>query len=148
MFGASHSSPLQAALGGLLAFGALNAFAGGYYGLTGAEDVPTEWLSGSPFKDYFIPSLFLVTVIGGSLLAATVAVFARLRRARVLAIGAGFMLLAWIVVQVAMIGYVSWMQPATAIGACLVLVLAWKLPTPTASQPGKRPQFVCRDGNS
>ena len=36
-------------LGALLAFGALNAFAGGYCGLSGAEGVPRKWLAGSPF---------------------------------------------------------------------------------------------------
>ena len=32
--------------------------------------------------------------------------------------------LVWIGVQVAIIGYVSWMQPATAIGGLLILLLA------------------------
>ena len=36
-------------LGGVLAFSALNAIAGGYYGLSGAEGVPKQWLEGSPF---------------------------------------------------------------------------------------------------
>lgn len=76
-------------LGGLLAFGAANAFAGGYYGLTGAEGVPTEWLEGSPFRDYHVPSLVLFTVVGGTLLFATIAVFARLRVGRWAALSAG-----------------------------------------------------------
>jgi hypothetical protein len=80
-------------------------------------------------------SLFLVIIVGGSLSAAAVAVFARLRRARIFAFGAGSILLAWIVVQVAIIGYVSWMQPATAAGGGLVLILAWQLSTPSASLP-------------
>ena len=69
------SSALRYLLGGLLAFGAINAFGGGYYGLSGAEGVPTEWLEGSPFSDYFIPSLVLFTVVGGSFLFAAIAVF-------------------------------------------------------------------------
>jgi hypothetical protein len=32
-------------LGALLTFGAINAFAGGYYGLSGAKGVPLEWLA-------------------------------------------------------------------------------------------------------
>ncbi len=113
------------ALGGLLAFGALNAFAGGYYGLSGAKGIPTEWLAGSPFTNYFVPSLILLVVVGGSLLVAAIAVFARLRMGRFAALGAGIVLLIWIVVQVAIIGYVSWMQPTTAIGGVLIVVLAW-----------------------
>jgi hypothetical protein len=107
-------------LGGLLAFGALNAFGGGYYGLAGASGVPTEWLAGTPFSDYTVPSVILFVVVGGSFLAGTVAVFA------------GAIVLIWIAVQVAIIGYVSWMQPATAIGGLLILLLAWALPKSAA----------------
>ena len=45
----AHSTAVRYSLGGLLTFGALNALGGGYYGLTGAVGVPTEWLEGSPF---------------------------------------------------------------------------------------------------
>ncbi len=121
-------------LGGLLAFGALNAFAGGYYGLSGAPGVPREWLAGSPFVDYVIPSLILMLVVGGSLLVAAVAVLARLGTARFAAHAAAAILLIWIVVQVALIGYVSWMQPATFAAAVLILVLARHL-SPAASSP-------------
>ena len=114
-------------LGGLLAFGALNAFAGGYYGLSGTKGVPTTWLQGSPFTDYYIPSLILFGVVGGSLLLAAIAVFAYFRIAHVAALCAGTVVLVWLVVQVAIIGYVSWMQPIAAIGALLVLMLAWLL---------------------
>ena len=120
----SGSSALRYLLGGLLAFGAINAFGGGYYGLSGAEGVPMEWLEGSAFGDYFIPSLFLFTAVGGSFLFAAIAVFARLRIARASAFAAAAVVLAWIAVQLAIIGYVSWLQPATAIGGLLVLALA------------------------
>jgi hypothetical protein len=133
MVGRSQSSTVRYVLGGLLAFGALNAFAGGFYGLSGAKGVPTEWLEGSPFSDYTFPSVFLLAVVGGSFLVAAVAVFAHSRIARASALTAGTVVLAWIVVQVAIIGYVSWMQPATAISGLLVLLLAWVLPKPGAS---------------
>jgi hypothetical protein len=115
-------------LGSLLAFGAVNAIGGGYYGLVGAEGVPTEWLEGSPFRDYFVPSLVLVTVVGGALLFASIAVFARLPLARLAAYSAGAIVVGWLMVQVAIIGYVSWMQTATGIGALLILVLTWLMP--------------------
>jgi len=114
-------------LGGLLAFGGINALGGGIYGLSGAKDIPLEWLAGSPFTSYFIPSLILVVVVGGSLLAAAIAVFARARIARLLAFGAGSILLGWIAVQVAIIGYVSWLQPAVTVAGLVVLALAWSL---------------------
>jgi hypothetical protein len=119
---------IRYALGGLLAFGALNAFAGGYYGMAGAEGVPREWLEGSPFDNYFIPSLVLFVVVGGSFLAAAIAVFAKLRVARSAAFAAGAIVLGWLAVETAIIGYVSWMQPATTIGGLLILAFAWLLP--------------------
>jgi hypothetical protein len=112
---------------GLLVFGALNAFAGGYYGMAGAEGVPATWLAGSPFSDYFIPSLILFTVVGGSFLAAVILLFARSRIGRVSALAAGSIVMVWLATQVAIIGYVSWMQPATFVGGLLVLMLAYRL---------------------
>jgi hypothetical protein len=123
-----HPAALRYVLGGLLAFGALNAFAGGYYGMSGAEDVPREWLEGSPFDDYFIPGLVLFVVVGGSFLAAAIAVFAGLAVARPATFAAGTIVLGWLAVETAIIGYVSWMQPATTIGGLLVFLLAWLLP--------------------
>jgi hypothetical protein len=123
-----HPAAIRYALGGLLAFGALNAFAGGYYGMAGAEGVPREWLEGSPFDNYFIPSLVLFVVVGGSFLAAAIAIFAKLRVARSAAFAAGAIVLGWLAVETAIIGYASWMQPATTIGGLLVLLFAWLLP--------------------
>jgi hypothetical protein len=115
-------------LGALLTFGAINAFAGGYYGLSGAKGVPLEWLAGSPFSDYFIPSLILFVVVGGVFSFAAIAVFMRSRLARVSAFVAGTVVLVWIGVQLAIIGYVSWMQPATLFTGVFVLFLASLLP--------------------
>ena len=96
--------------------------------MAGAEGVPREWLEGSPFEDYFLPSLVLFVVVGGSLLAAAIAVFARLRLDRRAAVAAGVIVLVWIAVETLIIGYVSWMQPATTFGALLILLLPWRLP--------------------
>ena len=68
----SRHNLIRYVLGALLVFVALNAFAGGFYGMSGAEGVPVEWLSGTPFSDYFIPSLILFVVVGGSSLVAAV----------------------------------------------------------------------------
>ena len=45
---------------------------------------------------------------------------------------AALLVLVWIVVQVSIIGYVSWLQPATAVGGLLVLLLSWLLPRRSA----------------
>jgi peptidoglycan/LPS O-acetylase OafA/YrhL len=112
------------ALGLLLAVVALNAFGGGYYGLSGAPDIPTEWLAGSPFADYFIPSLILFAVVGGAHALAAIAVFAGWPSARRLALAAGAIVLGWLAVQIAIIGHVSWLQPATAIAGVVIVLLA------------------------
>ena len=124
----SRHNLIRYVLGALLVLVALNAFAGGFYGMSGAEGVPIEWLSGTPFSDYFIPSLILFFAVGGSSLIAAIAVLLRLRFARLLAFDAVVTLFIWLAVQVAMIGYVSWMQPTTAMVGLLVLLLTWALP--------------------
>ena len=112
----------------LLALVAANAFAGGYYGLAGAKGVPTEWLAGSPFSSYVIPGLVLFLVVGGSCLVAAIALFASFRIDRIAACVSGGVLLVWIVVQVAVIGYVSWLQPTIFGVSIVVLLLAARLP--------------------
>lgn len=124
----SGAAGVRYTLGSLLAFGALNAAGGGLYGLSGAKGIPVEWLNGSPFKNYFIPSLILLVVVGGSMLAAAIAAFAHARLARTAGLLAGVIVLIWIIVQVGIIGYVSWMQPATTIAGMAILILSWLLP--------------------
>jgi hypothetical protein len=124
----AQSSLIRYLLGGLLAFGALNAIAGGYYGLSGAKGVPLELLEGSPFRSYYVPSLILFVVVGGSFSFAAISVLANSRIARVSAMRAGVVVLVWIAAQISIIGYVSWMQPVTAIGGVLILLLSWLLP--------------------
>jgi hypothetical protein len=115
-------------LGSVLLVVALNAFGGGYYGMAGAPNVPTEWLEGSPFTSYFIPSLILAVVVGGTFLTASIVVFARAAWRRAAVFAAVVVAIGWLTVQLAIIGYVSWMQPATAIATAIVAVLGARLP--------------------
>ncbi|WP_347158701.1 hypothetical protein [Pontibacter chitinilyticus] len=120
----------RTALGALLLLIAANAFGGGYYGMAGAEGIPTEWLEHSPFRNYFLPSLFLFACVGGACLVAGVAVLRQHPWARKAAFGCSVLLLVWLSLQVAIIGYVSWMQPATAVAASLVSLLTFFIPKP------------------
>ena len=122
------SSLVRYLLSILLLLVAINAFGGGYYGITGAKNVPIEWLKGSPFRDYFIPSLFLLVAVGIPALIAAILVFRRHRMARKAALACGVLILLWLLAQIAIIGYVSWMQPTTAVVATIILLLAFKLP--------------------
>ncbi len=113
----SHLSSLHAAV-------ALNAIGGGIYGLAGARGVPLQWLQGTPFSSYRAPSLILILVVGGAHSAAFVQVVRRAQRARASSLAAGAILLGWIGVQIAMIGFVSWLQPTVAFAALANLWLA------------------------
>ena len=109
-------------LGILLLIVAVNAFGGGYYGMSGAPNVPVEWLRGSPFKTYFIPALILFFGVGGTSLIASILVFRNHVKARKMAFYAAAIIIGWLITQVAIIGYVSWMQPATAAAAFIILI--------------------------
>lgn len=122
------SPALRLVLGGLLAAGALNAVVGGSYALSGAPGVPREWLEESGLRDYFWPGLILVTVVGGSLLMAALAVLAGWRAARPMALAAGGLVLVWLAVELAVVGNFTWLQPARAIAAALIIALARLLP--------------------
>jgi hypothetical protein len=118
---------IRYSLGGLLIIVALNAFGGGYYGMAGAANVPVEWLHNSLFKTYLVPGFILFTIVGGVTLFAALSVF-RKRHGRKAAFISAVTILVWLAVQVSIIGYVSWMQPITAIVAVLIILLAYLLP--------------------
>lgn len=105
-------------------FVALNAFGGGAFGLAGAPGLPPEWLAGSPFSSYLVPSLVLIVAVGGLHALAAVRAWQGHPRALLLGRVAGVVLLGWIVVQVAIIGYVSWLQPAMGATALIELALS------------------------
>ncbi len=65
---------IERAVAALSALTAVNAFVGALYGLRGAAKVPVEWLEGSPFHSYRIPSGILGVAVGGS--SATAATYA------------------------------------------------------------------------
>jgi hypothetical protein len=117
---ARHRSQERRTLIAMQAVMALNAFGGAWYAIGGAPDVPMQWLRGTPFHDYVIPGVILGAVVGGSQLGAAVCEWRRHRYAKAVSLGASVILLGWIVTQLAMIGYVSILQP---------IVLAWALGT-------------------
>jgi len=108
----------------LQAFVAINAIGGGIYGLLGARGVPIEWLEGTPFSSYLVPSVILLVVVGGAHAVASVRTWRMADGAWRVSLVAGSVLMGWIGVQVVMIGYVSWLQPAVGVGAIGNVVLA------------------------
>ena len=110
-------------VGLMFLFAALNAFGGGLYALAGAPEIPKQWLESSPFPDYLIPGIILFAVVGGSFLAAAVAMLRNSQNALPLAYFSLMVVAIWLIVQLAIIGYVSALQPVTAAYSATILVL-------------------------
>jgi hypothetical protein len=88
--------------------------------------VPLKHLAASPFSSYVVPGLVLGVVVGGTQLAAAVALLTSRCSALLQSAVAGFGMLIWIFVELAMIQQFSWLQAAYFIlgGLELFLVLA------------------------
>jgi hypothetical protein len=88
----------------LTAFLALTAIAGGIGLLTGMNAPSIELLKGSPFKDYTIPGLALLVIVGGGALVATILLLRR-HPSGVLASGAAWaVIIGFEIVEVLVIG--------------------------------------------
>jgi hypothetical protein len=90
---------------------AVNAVGGSLYGLRGAPRIPREWLEGSPFNDYMIPSVFLGIAVGGSSATCAATAWRGNDHAALATVAAGGILTAWVAAQVAVIGLRSFLQP-------------------------------------
>jgi hypothetical protein len=111
----------------LSGFGALSAFVGSLLAiwLNGAG-VPLEYLATSPFTSYVVPGLVLGLVVGGTQLAAAIALRTCRGADLLLSAVAGFGMLIWTFVELAVIKQFSWLQTAYFVlgGLELILVLA------------------------
>jgi hypothetical protein len=134
------------ALTALTMFGALSAFFGSVLAVAfNGAGVPLEHLAHSPFSSYFVPGLILGVVIGGTQLAAALTLLWKRRTALLLSAVAGFGMLIWIFVELAVIRQYSWLQAAYfTLGVLeLSLVLALLGIAPTVFHPLRWP-----DGSS
>jgi hypothetical protein len=102
---------------------------GAWYGLSGAPGVPLEWLDGTPFRSYRFPSIILGGAVGGgAIVAAAITLGAWGAEAALIGAVVGVILVAWIVVQVRMIGSVHWLQPvslAYGLVVCAIGILTY-----------------------
>jgi hypothetical protein len=112
----------------LLAFGALSAVVGAVLAIAAnGAGVPLEYLRNSPFSSFFIPGLILGVVVGGTQLAAAIALLGKQGIALLLSAVAGFGMLIWIFVELALMQQFSWLQAAYFILGVLELVLVLAL---------------------
>ena len=103
-------------LGLIQLFVAIGALPVGYIMLSKPDGsgvgMTVDILSGSPFRDFFIPGLFLFTVNGLFNLVSSVLAFCKFRFTYLLGFGLGFALIIWICVQVYSVGLTHFLQPA------------------------------------
>ena len=123
-----QTSPNYNLLAIVSGFVGVSAIGGGIYGMLGAKGTPLELLEGSIFSNYFIPSLILFLVIGGFSLLTMIMSLKGKKHARRIANLTGVIILIWIVFQLNIIGYVSWLQPFIAIAGISILILSGNLP--------------------
>jgi hypothetical protein len=81
-------------------------------------------LDGTPFDSWTLPGLALVAAVGLPMLGAAYLEILRRPRAAQASLAAGVALLAWIVVQVAVIGFQSVLQPAMFLAGLAICGLA------------------------
>lgn len=114
--------PPPALIGLLLVIGVLGVLGGLGLALSNGRwlGLPRELLEHSPFSTYRIPGLVLALVVGGSQVAAGLAVWQRRPRHLALAAMAAVILAGWIAIQALMIG-IYWLQPVMFIAAIMEL---------------------------
>jgi hypothetical protein len=117
----------------LLWFGAVSALAGGVLGVfVNGAGVPLRYLENTPFSSYVIPGLVLGIVIGGTQALAAIAVHRRTPHALIAAVVAGFGMILWIFVEIAVISEYSPLQTVyfalgvLELGLVFVLLGVWK----------------------
>jgi hypothetical protein len=113
-----------------------NAVWGGIMLVTDSWKLGQEWLDNTFFDSWFLPGAALLVIIGGSQLAAAVTLLARRPYAPAVSLAAGWVLIGWIIVQLAWLQvFHPVMQPAMLAAGFLIIALAWRLPS---AQPGGR----------
>lgn len=106
---------IRSCLGALQAFIGIGGVAGGI-GLVSDPSglnvgMSTEVLEATPFNNFLVPGLVLLSINGlGSLLGSFLTFIQRPIAAKA-AIALGIFLIAWILIQVYWIGLVHWLQP-------------------------------------
>ena len=87
----------------------------------------TSLLEHTPFKDFRIPGLVLLTVVGGSNLVAVVYMLQQRQERYTWALLGGFTTATWILVQILLIRDFNWLQAGYLLIAVGVILLSFHL---------------------
>lgn len=124
--GADRVEPHRVWWLGLLAVGWFNlvsAVAGGLgVALTNGLGMPTSWLDGTPFDSFLVPGLVLLLIVGGTQALAVVLQHRRHPWYPAAAGVAGFGMVLWIYVEVALLPVYSFLQTVYLATGVLQLV--------------------------
>ena len=121
---------LTYSLGAFQAFIGITAIAGGFRLVSnpnGTSDIPIEWLNGTPFTNYLIPGLVLLTVIGFGNVFGGIFSFLSKRYAGGIAAILGTFLILFMTIEVWFVGLRTFLQPLYFTLGAIVLVLGLKL---------------------
>jgi hypothetical protein len=111
----------------ILIFNCLSAFGGGLgLILTNGLGMPIEYLGGF-FSSFFMPGLILFLIVGGTSLAAVLAIIKKWRYAIEFAMIAGFGMQIWIYTEIYIIRQTDWLQALYFATGTLVLILSFLL---------------------
>jgi hypothetical protein len=81
------------------------------------------WLDSTPFSNYLIPGIVLFLFVGLGNLSCLVILLWRKKLAFRLSFFFGLILIIWILAQVAMLGYLSYLQPLYFVSGLIVAAL-------------------------
>jgi len=119
------------ALAIIQAFNGLSALAGGVGLMSdpsgGNVAMKTAWLTGTPFSNFLIPGIILFVVNGIGNSAGFVFTLKKHSKATLIGILFGIIMMGWIIVQVLMIGYMSFLQPLYFATGLLQLLFGLRL---------------------
>lgn len=135
----------------LLIFGAVSSFGGAVLGIVfNGAGVPLEYLANSSFSSYAGPGLILGVVVGGTQLGAAIALLRSRPSALLLSAIAGFGMIIWVFVELAVILAYSFLQALYFALGTLELVLAFALLNivPGMVSPARTPVRADRPSNS
>jgi hypothetical protein len=121
-------------------FAGVSAIVGAVGLVVGYMHIPLSELSGTPFADFTVPALLLGIVVGGSALAAAIALSGLGWIAPLASAGAGSIMVGWMTVEVAMLGLVIWVQAAYFVVGLLMIGLAVLLMQAESHQSGMNVQ--------
>jgi phosphoglycerol transferase MdoB-like AlkP superfamily enzyme len=122
------ASLVRGILIGLLIFGVLSALAGTIM-LSAANGggIPLAYLEGTPFSSYLVPGLVLGVIVGGTQLAGLIGLLRRTSWALIATVVAGFGMMIWIFVEIALIRQYSDLQTVYFTLGTLELILVYAL---------------------